>query len=146
MVFQNPTKIRYWTSVARTIMTGPAEILWKMITPINDDNIVTPDPLSLNYNISWSCFQGTLSKVNRINQVTKTPNSYVVLSAIAGSLHVMMKVIGLQQLGNMNVLQYFQLNILIYYLTLIIFFFYRLFTLCKQGTLITRHRFSFVYQ
>lgn len=100
---ENPTKIRYWTSVARTIMTGPAEILWKMITPINDDNIVTPDPLSLNYNISWSCFQGALSKVNRINQVTKTPNSYVVLSAIAGSLHVMMKVIGLQQLDNMNI-------------------------------------------
>lgn len=91
-------------------MTGPAEILWKMITPINDDNIVTPDSLSLNYNISWSCFQGALSKVNRINQVTKTPNSDVVLSAIAGSLHVMMKVIGLQQLDNMNVLQHFSSN------------------------------------
>lgn len=105
MTFQNPTKMRYWTSVARTVMTGPAEILWKMITPINDGNIVTPDPLSLNYNISWSCFQGALSKVNRINQVTKTPNSYVVLSAIAGSLHVMMKVIGQQQLDDINVLQ-----------------------------------------
>ncbi|KAL5233501.1 hypothetical protein ACI65C_000911 [Semiaphis heraclei] len=100
---ENPTKIRYLTSVVRTVMTGPAEILWKMITPINDDNIVTPDSLSLNYNISWSCFQGALSKVNRINQVTKTPNSDVVLSAIAGSLHVMMKVIGLQQLDNMNI-------------------------------------------
>jgi len=94
-------------------MTGPAEILWKMITPINDVNIVTPDPLSLNYNISWSCFQGALSKVNRINQVTKTPNSYVVLSAIAGSLHVMMKVIGLQQMDNMNVLKYFTISIII---------------------------------
>ena len=114
MTFQNPTKMRYWTSVARTVMTGPAEILWKMITPINEDNIVTPDPLSLNYNISWSCLQGALSKVNRINQVTKIPNSYVVLSAIAGSLHVMMKVIGLQQLNNMNVLQYFKLNIIIF--------------------------------
>lgn len=95
--------MRYWTSVARTMMTGPAELLWKMISPIKDNNIVAPDPLSLNYNIRWSCFQGALSKVNQINQVTKTPNSYVVLSAVAGSLHIMMKVIGLQKLDNMNV-------------------------------------------
>lgn len=97
--------MRYWTSVARTILTGPAELLWKMIAPIKDNNLVTADPLSLNYNISWSCFQGALSKVNRINQVTKTPNSHVVLSAVAGSLHVMMKVVGLEQLDNMNVMQ-----------------------------------------
>lgn len=96
--------MRYWASVARTVMTGPAELLWKMITPIKENTIVAPDPLSLNYNISWSCFQGALSKVNRINQVTKTPSNYVVLSAVAGSLHVMMKVIGLQQLDNMNVI------------------------------------------
>lgn len=95
--------MRFWTSVARTMMTGPAELLWKIISPIKDNNIVAPDPLSLNYNISWSCFQGALSKVNQINQVTKTPNSYVVLSAVAGSLHIMMKVIGLQKLDNMNV-------------------------------------------
>lgn len=96
--------MRYWTSVVRTVMTGPAELLWKMITPVKDNNLVAPYPLSLNYNISWSCFQGALSKVNRINEVTKTPNSYVVLSAVAGSLHVMMKFIGLQQLNNMNVI------------------------------------------
>jgi len=95
--------MRYWTSVARTVMTGPAELLWKMISPIKKNNIVAPDPLSLNYNISWSCFQGALLKVNRINQVTKIPNNYVVLSAVAGSLHLMMKVIGPQQLNNMNV-------------------------------------------
>lgn len=96
--------MRYWTSVARTMMTGPAELLWKMIYPSKDNDIVAPNPLSLNYNISWSCFQGALSKVNQINQVTKTPNSYVVLSAVAGSLHVMMKVIGLHKLDNMNVI------------------------------------------
>lgn len=96
--------MRYWASVARTVMTGPAELLWKMITPVKENTIVAPDPLSLNYNISWSCFQGALSKVDRINQVTKTPSNYVVLSAVAGSLHVMMKVIGLQQLDNMNVI------------------------------------------
>lgn len=96
--------MRYWTSVARTVMTGPAELLWKIITPTKETNIVAPNPLSSNYNISWSCFQGALSKVNRINQVTKTPNSNVVLSAVAGSLHAMMKVVGLQQLDNMNVI------------------------------------------
>lgn len=84
-------------------MTGPAELLWKMITPIKENSIRAPDPLSLNYNVRWSCFQGALAKVNQINQVTKTPSSYVVLSAIAGSLHSMMKDIGLQQLDNMNV-------------------------------------------
>lgn len=95
--------MRYWTSVARTVMTGPAELLWKMINPIKENHIVAPDPLSLHYNVSWSCFQGALPKVNRINQVTKTPSNYVVLAAVAGSLHTMMKVTGPQQLDNMNV-------------------------------------------
>lgn len=95
--------MRYWTSVARTVMTGPAELLWKMINPIKENHIVAPDPLSSHYNISWSCFQGALPKVNRINQVTKTPSNYVVLAAVAGSLHAMMKVTGPQQLDNMNV-------------------------------------------
>lgn len=95
-------------------MTGPAELLWKLIVPIKENNIVTPDPLSLNYNISWSCFQGTLSKINRINQVTKTPNSHVLLSAIAGSLHIMMKVNGLQQLDNMNVIYQYSIKFILY--------------------------------
>lgn len=85
-------------------MTGPAELLWKMITPIKENDIVAPEPLTLNYNVRWSCLQGALSKVNRINQVTKTPSSYVVLSAVAGSLQIMMKGIGVQQLDNMNVI------------------------------------------
>lgn len=98
--------MRYWTSVARTVLTGPAELLWKTINPIKENNnIMALNPLSLNNNnISWSCFQGALTKVNRINQVTKIPNSHVVLSAVAGSLHVMMKVIGLEQMDNMNVI------------------------------------------
>lgn len=97
--------MRYWTSIARTVMTGPAELLWKMISPVKENNIVAPTPLSSNYNISWSCFQGALTKVNRINQVTKTPNNYVVMAAVAGSLHSMMKVVGQRQLDNMNVIQ-----------------------------------------
>jgi len=96
--------MRHWTSVASTVLTGPAELLWKIISPTKENHIVAPDPLSLNYNVSWSCFQGAVSKINRINQVTKTPNSYVVLAAVAGSLRSMMNVIGQQQLDNMNVI------------------------------------------
>lgn len=85
-------------------MTGPAELLWKMVAPVEETSgIVAPVPLSLNYNVSWACFRGAVAKVNRINQATKTPNSHVVLSAVAGSLHVMTKVVGQRQLDNMNV-------------------------------------------
>lgn len=100
-------------------MTGPAELLWKMLTPIKEKNIVAHDPLSLNYNVRWSCFQGALAKVNRINQVTKTPSSYVVLSAVAGSLHSMMRVIGLQQLDNMNVMLSIFFSLYFYFIVFI---------------------------
>ncbi|XP_050544153.1 uncharacterized protein LOC126907119 [Daktulosphaira vitifoliae] len=105
-----PTKIRYLTSILRTIMTGPAELLWKMISTIKDNSLVTSDSLSLNYNVNWSCFQGALSKLNRINQVTKTPHNYIVLSAVAGSIHTMMKLYRMEQLDNMNIVYPIQIG------------------------------------
>ncbi|XP_050434285.1 uncharacterized protein LOC126841720 isoform X2 [Adelges cooleyi] len=103
-VSENPPEVLYWANMVETIFTGSLELLWKIINPVNKNNHATPpDALSFNYNVSWCCFEGALSKLNRINQVTKTPHGFVVLSAVAGSLHVMMKLNGIVHLNNMNI-------------------------------------------